>query len=63
VNRTSIHRLAPSSAPVRAGKIRLVLKRTSSPLNSQASAANALLPAVDARGHGSAAVNATQRWR
>jgi len=43
--------------------IRLVLKRTSSPLNSQASAANALSPAVDVRGHGSAAMNASQRWR
>jgi hypothetical protein len=33
-----------------------VLKRTSSPLNSQASAANALSPAVDVRGYGSAAM-------
>ena len=45
------------------GKIPLVLKRTSSSPNSQASTANALLPAVDVRGHGSAAMNASQRWR
>jgi len=32
-----------------------VLKRLSSPLNSHAAAANALSPAVDARGLGSAA--------
>jgi hypothetical protein len=36
-----------------------VLKRTSSSQNSQASAANALSPAVDVRGHGSAAMNAS----
>jgi hypothetical protein len=35
-----------------------VLKRLSSPLNSHAAAANALSPAVDARGHGSAAMDA-----
>jgi len=35
-----------------------VLKRLSSPLNSHAAAANALSPAVDARGLGSAAKNA-----
>jgi hypothetical protein len=36
-----------------------VLKRTSSSRNGQASAANALSPAVDVRGHGSAAMNAS----
>jgi hypothetical protein len=35
-----------------------VLKRTSSSPNSRTSAANALLPAVDVRGHGSAAMDA-----
>jgi hypothetical protein len=35
-----------------------VLKRLSSPLVSQASAANALSPAVAACGHGSAAMHA-----
>jgi len=35
-----------------------VLKRTSSPLYSRTSAANALSPAVDVRGHGSAAMDA-----
>jgi hypothetical protein len=35
-----------------------VLKRLSSPLNSHAAAANALSPAVDARGLGSAAKDA-----
>jgi hypothetical protein len=35
-----------------------VLKRTSSPLNSHAAAANALSPTVDARGLGSAAKDA-----
>jgi hypothetical protein len=35
-----------------------VLKRSSSSLNSHAAAANALSPAVDARGLGSAAKNA-----
>jgi hypothetical protein len=55
--------LAPPSEAAPKSKIPLVLKRISSPLNSQASAANALLPAVDVRGHGSAAMNASQRWR
>jgi len=36
-----------------------VLKRTSSPLNSHAAAANALQPAVDARVPGSAAQDAS----
>jgi hypothetical protein len=36
--------------------LRLVLKRTSSSPNSRTSAANALSPAVDVRGHGSAAM-------
>jgi hypothetical protein len=35
-----------------------VLKRISSPLTSIAAAATALSPAVDARGHGSAAMDA-----
>ena len=39
-------------------KLRLVLKRLSSPLTSHAAAANALSPAVDARGLGSAAEHA-----
>jgi hypothetical protein len=55
-NPTPIHRRAPSSRRPWGGKIRIVLKRTSSPLSSQASAANtALSPAVDARTLGSAA--------
>jgi hypothetical protein len=55
---THIHRLPPSRTSARKGKIRVVLKRTSSPLYSRTSAANALSPAVDVRGHGSAAMDA-----
>ena len=42
----------------RSSKLRHVLKRSSSPLNSHAAAATALSPAVDARGLGSAANSA-----
>ena len=48
----------PRDAGRRRSKLRLVLKRTSSPLNSHAAAANALSPAVDARVLGSAAMDA-----
>ena len=51
--------LAPANESSWPGKLRLVLKRLSSPLNSHAAAANALSPAVDARGLGSAAKDAT----
>ena len=54
-NPTSIHRVAPSRPHVATGNIRVVLKRISLPLNSHAATANALSPAVDARGLGSAA--------
>jgi hypothetical protein len=55
-NRTHIHRPPPPNPRRAQGKIRLVLKRISSPLDSRTSAANALSPAVDVRGHGSAAM-------
>jgi hypothetical protein len=41
------------------GKLPIVLKRTSSSLTSHAAAATALSPAVDARIHGSAAMDAS----
>jgi len=53
---TPIHRRAPSRTRPEESKLRSVLKRTSSSLNSQASTAyNALSSAVDARILGSAA--------
>jgi hypothetical protein len=53
---TRVHQRAPPKNRVRNGKIHLVLKRTSSPLYSQASTAFfALSSAVDARTLGSAA--------
>jgi len=57
-SRTRIGLRAPSSRASGESKLRLVLKRTSSPLYSRTSAANALSPAVDVRGHGSAAMDA-----
>ncbi len=57
-NPTSIHLLAPSRRPHATGIIRVVLKRISLPLNSHATTANALSPAVDARVLGSAAMYA-----
>jgi hypothetical protein len=50
--------LAPATTEREQSKLCNVLKRTSSPLNSHAAAANALSPAVDARGLGSAAKDA-----
>jgi hypothetical protein len=53
---TPIDLRAPSRTSREESKLRIVLKRTSSPLNSQASTAyNALSSAVDARTLGSAA--------
>ena len=55
---TRTHLRAPTRSDRRSSKLRLVLKRSSSPLNSHAAAATALSPAVDARGLGSAAKDA-----
>ena len=55
---TRTHLGAPPRSDPRSSKLRHVLKRTSSPLNSHAAAATALSPAVDARGLGSAANSA-----
>jgi hypothetical protein len=55
-SRTRVHRRAPSRTALEESKLRIVLKRTSSPLSSQASTAySALSSAVDARTLGSAA--------
>ena len=55
---TPTDRVAGARAGRASSKLRIVLKRTSSPLNSHAAAATALSPAVDARGLGSAAKDA-----